>query len=341
VSSGEYVREGWMKVRVVDGETVDRLVGMAEAIGAVREGLGALARGEALVPNRSHLEGEQGTLLVMPGRMDTGSGGGGGCPPALGAKLVSVFPGNPARGLPLVPGVLLLLDPETGLPLALLEAGYLTALRTGAASGVATDLLAREDASVLAVFGAGVQARTQVEAVRAVRDIREVRIRSRSRGSAERMAAELEGVEVRILEDPVAALEGAHVVVTATTSSVPVFPGEAVEPGAHVNGVGSFTPEMVEVDARLVLRSRVVVDSREGALTEAGDLIQPLRQGLITEEWIDATLGELVNGTAPSGRAGRELTFFKSVGHAVEDLAVGMLVLRRAEEEGAGTVVEL
>src|SRR5690606_12939754 len=171
--------------------------------------------------------------------------------------------------------VVLLLDADTGLPLALLDGTWLTALRTGAASGLATHLLAREDASVVALFGAGVQARTQLEAVRAVRDIREVRIVSRTAGSAQRLASELDGVAVHVLDDAAAAVRGADIVITATNSTTPVFPGSALEPGAHVNAVGAYTPEMRELDDDAMRRAVVVVDSREAALAEPGDLVVP------------------------------------------------------------------
>jgi ornithine cyclodeaminase len=264
----------------------------------------------------------------------------------LGGKVVSVFSGNAARGLPVVTAAVLLLDSTTGLPRALLDGTFLTALRTGAASGLATRLLARERASVLAVFGAGVQARTQIEAVREVRPIREVRVVSRTHASAQRLAAELRAApdppeRVQVLDDPAEAVKGAHVLVAATSSSTPVFPGAAVGPGAHVNGVGSYTPEMQEVDEELVSRARVVLDTRDGALAEAGDLLIPLRKGLIREEDVRIELGEVILGLRPGRTSEEEITFFKSVGNAALDLAVGARALAEAERTGAGTVVEL
>jgi ornithine cyclodeaminase len=263
----------------------------------------------------------------------------------LGGKVVSVFGSNARRGLPVVTAVVLLLDAETGLPRALLDGTALTALRTGAASGLATRLLARVEASVLAVFGAGAQARSQIEAVRAVRPIREVRIVSRSRSSAERLAGELDGLagglRVRVLEDRGEAVAGAHVIVAATDSATPVFPGERVEPGAHVNGVGSFTPAMQEVDETLVARARVVIDTREGALAEAGDLILPLRKGLVREEDVNTELGEVVLGRRPGRTRADQVTFFKSVGNAAQDLAVAGHALEAAARLGVGRVAEL
>jgi len=325
-----------LKLTVLTGADVRRLVSMPDAIRAVGSAFRQLSSGRATIPLRTPVETAGGVTLFMPGYLQDSR--------ALGGKVVSVFQGNGARGLPAIHAVVLLLDADTGVPRALLDGTALTALRTGAASGLATQLLALPDASVLAVFGAGAQARTQIEAVRAVRPIREVRIVSRGRESAERLAAELRAeapeLEVRVLDDPARAVDGAHVVVAATTSSVPVFPGNAVAPGAHVNGVGSYAPEMQEVDEALVGRARIFVDERAAALAEAGDLIVPLGKGLITADgWTE--LGEVALGTRPGRGAPDEVTFFKSVGSASQDLAVGALAVEQAERLGQGRVVEL
>lgn len=326
-----------MRVTVLGGEDVRRLVPMPEAIEAVASAFEQLSSGRAEIPLRTSVSAAGGVVLFMPGRLRDAE--------VLGGKVVSVFPDNPASGLPAVSAVVLLLDASTGLPRALLDGTALTALRTGAASGLATRLLARPDASVLAVFGAGAQARTQIEAVRAVRPIREIRLASRTWRSAERLAAELSAEpgapEVRVLDDPALAVEGAHVVVAATNSSVPVFPGLAVSAGAHVNGIGSYTPEMQEVDEALVARATVFVDERGAALAEAGDLLVPLRKGLVTEEDLLTELGEVSLGLHPGRTRDDEVTFFKSVGNAAQDLAVAARALEVAVRRGEGQVVEL
>jgi ornithine cyclodeaminase len=327
-----------MKLTLLRADDVRRLVPMSAAIDAVASAFTQLSSQKAQIPLRTTVDANGGVTLFMPGYLrDTR---------VLGGKVVSVFSDNAARGLPVVTAAVLLLDSATGLPRALLDGTYLTALRTGAASGLATRLLARERASVLAVFGAGAQARTQIEAVREVRPIREVRIVSRTRASAERLAIELRIApdppeRVQVLDDPWTAVKGAHVVVAATSSSKPVFPGRQVEPGAHVNGIGSYTPEMQEVDEGLVTRARVVVDTRDGALAEAGDLIIPLRNGLVREQDIRTELGEIALGLRPARTSDDEITFFKSVGNAALDLAVGARALAEAERTGAGTTVEL
>ena len=327
-----------MKLTLLSADHIRRLVPMASAIEAVASAFTQLSSGRARIPLRTPVEADGGVTLFMPGYLQDTR--------VLGGKVVSVFSGNAARGLPVVTAAVLLLDSSTGLPRALLDGTFLTALRTGAASGLATRLLSRQRASVLAVFGAGAQARTQIEAVREVRPIREVRIVSRTRASAERLAADLRAgsdppERVQVMDDPALAVQGAHVLVAATSSSKPVFPGAAVEAGTHVNGIGSYTPEMQEVDEALVARAHVVLDTREGALAEAGDLLIPLRKGLIREQDIRTELGEVTLGLRPGRTTEEEITFFKSVGNAAFDLAVGARALAEAERTGAGTTVDL
>lgn len=321
-----------MQLRILSRNKVAAAVTMSQAIAAMADAFAQLSSGRATVPLRVHQEAEGGVTLLMSAYLPTQL--------SVGVKIVTAYPENPSRDLPMIHALVMVLDAETGVPRALMEGAHLTALRTAAATGLATDRLARPDAGVLALFGAGGQARHQLEAVRAVRPIREVRIVARTAGSARRLAEEVEGVQVRVLEDRRAALDGADVVVAATTSTSPVFDGGDVSPGAHVNGVGSYTPSMQEVDAKLVARARVVVDSRVGALAEAGDLRIPLERGTLREADI-AELGEVVSGTRPGRRSPEEITFFKSVGNAVQDAAVAAMVLDAAERRGLGRVIEL
>jgi len=322
-----------MKLRILSADDVRSALPMEGAIAAMEEAFGQLSAYQADIPLRTPVSGEGGVMLLMPGRLKRSG--------AMGAKMVSVFEDNPERDLPAVNALVLMVDPGTGLPRALIEGGYLTALRTGAASGLATRLLALPDARVLTVFGAGAQARTQVEAVRAVRPIEEVRIVARSRESAGSLASELDGVEARAVEDRAEALRGARVVCTATTSATPVFRGEDVEPGTHVNGIGSYTPKMREVDDELVSRARIVVDSMEAAMEEAGDLIGPIRRNVISRTGLHGELGQIVNGELGGRDDEERVTFFKSVGNAAQDLAVGRRIVEEAEGAGLGTVVEL
>jgi len=322
-----------MKMRILSAADVLAAVDMRGAVDAMREAFVALSKGEAVVPLRLAMETPGGTALFMPGHL-----------PGLGAtaaKIVTVHPGNVARGLPVIHAAVLVLDPDTGRPLALMDGTRLTALRTGAAGGLAADLLALPGASVVALFGSGPQARTQLEAVRCVRPVREVRIVSNHPDSAHALAGEQEGVRVSVTQDRAAALRGAHIVVTATDSTTPVFDGTLVEPGAHVTGVGSYTPAMREVDTALVRRARVFVDQREAALAEAGDLAGPIADGAVGADVIVGEIGEVAAGLRPGRTADDQVTFFKSVGNAVQDVAIAARVLASAEREGRGVLVDL
>ena len=322
-----------MQIRILSADDVRASVGMPAAIDAMREAFAALSAGEVTVPVRLALETEHGVSLFMPAHLRNSGD--------AGAKVVSVNPGNVARGLPAIHAVVLVLDVLTGRPTALIDGTWLTALRTGAVGGLAADLLARRDAKTVALFGAGVQARTQLEAVRCVREIAEVRVVSRGGASADRLVAELEDVLGVRVDDANEAIAGADIIIAATNSSTPVFDGSRVEPGTHVTGVGSFTLHMREVDAALVSRARVIVDQREAVMGEAGDIVGAIRDGVVDETIIVAEIGEVVLGRVPGRTADTDITFFKSVGNAVQDVAVAARVLAAAEAEGRGVVVEL
>jgi len=322
-----------MQIRILSGDDVRACVGMPAAIDAMREAFASLSAGQATVPVRLALETEHGVSLFMPAHLrDSGN---------AGAKMVSVNPGNVAQGLPSIHAVVLVLDVETGRPTALIDGTWLTALRTGAVGGLAADLLARRDAQTVALFGAGVQARTQLDAVRCVREITDVRVVSPSGASADRLVAELTGVRAERADDANEAIAGADIVIAATSSSTPVFDGSRVEPGTHVTGVGSYTLDMREVDAALVSRARIIVDQREAVMEEAGDIVGPIRDGVIDETAIVAEIGEVVLGRIPGRTSDTDITFFKSVGNAVQDVAVAARVLAAAEAKGRGVVVDL
>lgn len=330
-----------MQIRILSGADVRQAVTMAQAIEAVKQAYIQLSTGQAVVPLRTPVDvaDREAVTLFMPAYLASSD--------ALGAKIVSVFPRNPGRGLPLIHAAVILVDAETGRPLALMDGTYLTALRTGAASGAATDLLARPDARVAAIFGAGTQARTQLEAVCTVRPIEEVWVYDTAPGAAQAYAAEMAArgapfpARVSVAGSPAQALRDADVICTATTSHTPVFDDADLKPGAHVNGVGAYTPQMQEVPAATVARARVVVDSRTASLAEAGDLIVPLEQGLLAEDSIHAEIGEVAAGLVAGRTSEAQITFFKSVGVAVQDVAVADLILRQAGELDLGVQVEL
>jgi ornithine cyclodeaminase len=318
---------------ILTAADVRAAVSMKTAIQAVREGFIALSTGKATVPVRTAMPVDGNTTLTMPAYIH-GS-------PVSAVKIISVYGSNPARGLPVVIGSVLALDAATGQPLALMDGPSLTALRTGAGGGLAADLLASPTASTLGVIGAGVQARTQVEAVLAVRPIRRIRVYSPR--SAEAFATELRThyPELDIAAAPTrgAALDGAAIVVAATTSAAPVVFLRDLMPGAHVTGVGSYRPDMQEIAADVVAHARVVVDHRESIWHEAGDLIIPRDAGLLSD--VHAEIGEVAAGLKPGRERADEITFFKSVGNAVQDAAVARCVVEGAAALGLGTKAAL
>lgn len=302
-------------MRIFGAKDVARL-SMREAIDAVRGGFIALSTGKANVPVRGVLPVEGNTTLTMPAHIHGSA--------VSTVKVISVYPGNAMLGLPTVLGNVLVLDAKTGETLALIDGASLTALRTGAASGLATDLLALPDAHVLAVIGAGKQARTQVEAVCAVRPIDQIRVYSLRNADvfADELRIHYPVASVTVAPDLAVALRGVQVVVAATNSRTPVVSLEHLGAGVHVNGVGSFRPDMQEIAADVVSRAKIVVDHRESAWAEAGDLIIPRDLGMISESSVHAELGEIAAGLRPGRESAGEITFFKSVGNAVQDAAV-------------------
>ncbi|MFQ5748337.1 MAG: ornithine cyclodeaminase family protein [Planctomycetota bacterium] len=327
-----------MPLRILGHQDVRRFLPMRECIEAVEEAFRALARGEAVNPLRRalRLPGGAGLLGWMPASLGEGK--------VFGIKALSVFPGNRAAGLESHQGVVLLFEPENGRLLGILDASEITAIRTAAASGVATRLLAREDAGVLALLGSGVQARTHLEAMAAVRPLGEVRIWSRGPDHAEALAraeGARRGIPVFAKASAREAVEAADLVCTVTGSPEPVLQGDWLAPGCHVNAVGACIPAHRELDTRAVERARLFVDSREAAGREAGDYLIPLQEGAVGEDHVQGEIGELLLGRVEGRRDASEITLFKSLGLAVQDLAAGRLVLERAEREGAGIVLDL
>jgi alanine dehydrogenase len=325
-------------IRVLSREDVRRALPMRQAIEVVKDAFAQLSAGQAELPLRTALDvpRHNGVTLFMPGYLAADD--------RMALKIVSVFDDNPAQGLPLIHALVVVVDAETGAPAAVMDGTYLTALRTGAASGAATDLLAREDARVAVIFGAGAQGRTQLEAVCAVRPIEEAWVYDIAPEQAETYAEEMSqrlSLPVRVAESPSEAVRRADVICTATTATSPVFDDDDVRSGTHINAVGAYTPQMQEIPPATVLRAKVVIDEHEASIAEAGDLIIPMEQGLMSEEHIYAELGEIVAGEKPGRETREEITFFKSVGVAVQDVAAAGAALDAAERLGLGTEVAL
>jgi ornithine cyclodeaminase/alanine dehydrogenase-like protein (mu-crystallin family) len=328
-------------MRILSRADVQKAITMREAIEIVKDAFAQLSNNEATVPLRVpiHVPQHAGTTLFMPAYLARTD--------ALAIKIVSVHNDNPKRGLPLIHAMVAVIDAATGRPVAVMEGGYLTALRTGAVSGAATDLLARREARVAAIFGAGVQGRSQLLAIAAVRTLERVYVFDPLRESVEKFIAEMRGQpgvpnDLRAATSTAEAVRDSDIICTATTALTPVYEGTYVKPGAHVNGVGAYTPQMQENGEALVRRAdKIVVDSYAGALAEAGDLIIPLEKGIIKRSNIYAELGEIASGKKPGRERDSEITFFKSVGNAVQDVSVAHAILKRAEETGLGTELEL
>jgi len=319
-----------VSVRIIDEHDVRRLLPMTECIDVMADALASLARDELHNPLRFVVRppGEETLMGLMPAHRSAPV-------PLYSLKTVVIAPGNAARGLDSHQGFVALFDGETGETRALLNAGAITAVRTAAVSGVATRLLAREDARTLAILGAGIQAKAHLEAMRAVRDFDRVLVWSRTPGRA----AELDGVEEAATAE--AAVRGADVVVTATSAPEPILFRKWLKEGAHVNATGSSIPTTRELDTATMVAASLFVDRRESTLNEAGDYLFPMREGAIGPEHVRGELGEILIGAVPGRTSEDELTVFKSLGLAVEDLAAAEHVLRRAEAENAGTVVSL
>jgi alanine dehydrogenase len=329
-----------MQLRILSAQDMRQALPMATAIRAMKEAFIQLANGQAVLPLRTLIGVPEhgGSVLFMPALLKGSQD--------LALKVVSVYPDNLKRGLPTINAVVIAIDAETGQPAALLEGASLTAIRTGAVSGAATDLLARADSRVVAVFGSGAQARTQLEAVCTVRAIDEVRIFGLVPGEVTAYIQEMRGrgpvpERIRPAGSPSEAVRGADIICTATTAKEPVFDGHDLKPGTHINAIGAFTPQMREIDETTLERALVVVDSMESAKEEAGDLIIPVNAGQYRWNEVHAELGELLTGAKKGREDGRQVTLFKSVGLAIQDAAAARRALEAAQANGLGQVVEL
>ncbi|RPE45551.1 ornithine cyclodeaminase [Streptomyces sp. Ag109_O5-1] len=325
---------------LIDRATVRELYPVERAMPVMAEAMRRYSGGQVELPLRTILRPEKDTGLLgtMPGFVAGEDLAG------YGLKAMVLKPENPARGLDLHIGVVLVFDPGTGAPLAMMDAGAVTAVRTAAVSGVATEALARPDAGDLAVLGSGVQARSHLEAMHLVRPLRRVRVWSRTAENAEafRVWADKElDVEVETMATPAAALAGADLVCTTTATREPVVQAADLAPGAHVNAVGASFIDHRELSSEAVAGASFFVDSRESALAESGDLRAPLTEGLVGPGHIRGELGEVLLGTRPGRRERTEITVFKSLGLGVQDIMSGFAVAEEAAARGLGRTFEL
>lgn len=324
-----------MNVRIVTQSEVPRLLPMRECIGLMAEALKSLARGDAVQPLRTVTPVPGGGLLAsMPAYL--------GAPRTLGVKVITVTPANQGTPFDSHQGAVLLFEAEHGSLVAIIDATSITSIRTAAVSAVATDALARKGAASAAILGSGVQAAAHLEAMRAVRPIERVRVYSRSLEHARAFAArEGHGIRIEAARSAREAVEGAEVICVATAAREPVLLGEWIAPGAHVNAVGACVPAHRELDTAAVQGSRLFVDRRESALREAGDILIPIREGAIGEDHIVGEIGDVLLGRIPGRGGDEEITLFKSLGLAIEDLAAAHRIHANATAKGVGATVDL
>ncbi|MDI6698917.1 MAG: ornithine cyclodeaminase family protein [Candidatus Saccharicenans sp.] len=317
-------------MRIVDRDELSRLLTMAEVIELVERGFLLLHQKKVLMPPRSVFNApyHEGSLLYMPVLIEDDR-------PYLVTKIITVYPENSRLfGLPVLQGLVLVFNAMNGTPLVALEASFITAMRTGAAGGVAAKYLARKDSKVASLFGAGPQARTQLEAVCSVLPVEKCYLVSYQDPREESFAGEMGeklGIKVVITADRKSAVEQADVIICATTSRTPVFDGSWLRPGTHITAIGSFKPEVRELDSETIRRAKIYVDSREAAREEAGDLIIPVREGVVDWSKIEAELGEVIAGEKNGRENPDEITVFKSVGLAVQDAVVAIGVLKKLD----------
>jgi ornithine cyclodeaminase/alanine dehydrogenase-like protein (mu-crystallin family) len=325
-----------MALTIVNAQQVRDLLPMAECIDVMEEAMLAASQGTIAVPPRmgQPLIDGSGNYLLMPGSSaELGS---------YGAKLISLHPRNAQQGLPVIQGFVALFEHETGTPVAIIEGAQITALRTAAASGLATRLLAREDASSCGIFGTGVQALTHIDAIRAVRPVQEILVWARDLNKAEDFAAsqaQRTGIAVRATADPAEAA-GCDVICTLTGSTTPILKGEWVQPGAHVNLVGAHSLTTREADSDLIAKSAVYVDLLESCRNEGGDVMIPVQEGLIDESHIRGEIGQLLAGVIDGRGDSQQITLYKSLGMTAQDLYAARYVYDKARAAQLGTTID-
>lgn len=324
-------------IKIISEEEVKQALPMKKAIEIMKKAYVQITKNKAVIPPRMHLgiPESKGDALIMPIYMpDT---------ERIGLKCITLFDNNPSIGLPLIHALIVVFDSTNGRPLALMDGNHLTAMRTGAGSGAATDLLARKNAKIAAIFGAGAQGRTQLEAITTVRTIEKAFIFDTDKERAQTFQKEMSdklSIEIEIAKNAID-LQQADIISTATSSQNPVFDDENLKAGVHINAIGSYKPHVRELPTETITKAKVVVDHYESCLTEAGDILIPIQEGAINKEHIYAELGEIILQEKPSRTSDTDITVFKSVGNAIQDLMTANQILISAEELNLGTKISL
>lgn len=323
-------------------EDIQKIFSMKDAIDAVKTAFKLYSEGKSVVPLRTNIDVPkfQGQSLFMPGYVEDLN--------SLGIKIVSVFPKNVEKNIAAVPAKMILLDGTTGDVCCIMDGTYLTQLRTGAGSGAATDILSNKDSKIGALIGTGGQARCQLEAMLSVRALEEVRVFSleyeKSCEFAENVQGEFENYGTKIIPVKTSdeAVCDADIITAVTTSKNPVFDGKKVKKGAHINGVGSYTPNMQELDEYIVSKAEgLYVDSKEAVLSEAGDILIPLKKGLIKEDRINGEIGELITEKIKGRRSKEDITIYKTVGISVMDIVTAYKIYDKAQKMGIGVFANI
>lgn len=330
-------------MRYLSANDIKEIFSMRDAISANSEALSLYSSGRADIPLRTNINVPEynGQSLYMPGYVS-------GKAPSLGIKIVSVYPDNIADGLPSVPATMITLDAKTGIVNAVLDGTYLTQLRTGAVQGLATKLLSNEDSKVALLIGTGGQGMAQLEAMLTVRDLDKVYVSDIDKKRAEEFCAlarenfsSVFSTTFTAVSDPNEVVPEADIITSVTTSKNPTFNGNLVKDGAHINGVGAFTPEMCEIPFEAIKKSQhIVFDTMDGVAAEAGDIIQPINAGKLKLKDVDGELGQVVNGTISGRESENDITFFKTVGTAALDAVVADRIVKSADKNDAGTLLE-
>ncbi|MFC6324128.1 ornithine cyclodeaminase family protein [Companilactobacillus baiquanensis] len=328
-------------MRYLSAKDIKQVLSMKEAITEDKKALQLYSNGKADIPLRTNLSVDGfGQSLYMPGTTS-------GDDPTLGLKIVAVYPDNPKSGLPSVPATMITQDAKTGIVNAILDGTYLTQLRTGAVQGAATDLLAKEDAKTALLIGTGGQALTQLEAMLTVRKLELVYIFDRDQKRAKDFCqkAEIEfkdrfSADFVDIDDPNKVVSKVDIITSVTTAKEATFDGDLVQPGTHINGIGAYTPEMCEIPVSALKKAdKIIFDTLDGVLSEAGDIIQPLEKSLIKKSDIDGELGQLVNKDIKGRKSDSDITIFKTVGTAVLDIIVADKIVKKAILQNIGTIL--
>jgi len=311
---------------------------MPEMIAALEDAFRDLTLGKAMRISRSSvaLPGEGGWIGIMPAYLPSQD--------SFSTKIVTVYNGNLEKGLPAIIATVILNDPKTGQILSIMDGGLITAMRTGGLGGLAAKYLSRTDSHAAGIFGAGVQARTQLRALLEVREIQKALVYDTVPDRAKKFSAEMNEllrIPVQVAESPSDVLRSADIIVTVTPSNSPVFDGSELRPGTHISAFGNYKPTEQELDTETIVRSRIFVDMREAAMEEAGDLLIPIKEGRLRSDQILGTLGDVILGSVRGRTSQNEITLFKSVGLGIQDCAAAALAYRKAVKNGVGKNVEL